>query len=127
MDGRRGFVRKMAGGAYMLTLAGHASWILQGPPKLTNGWDIFNPVGQILFPIYGPSGGLAETCILYLVRPLANGSGMDVIPLEFDAQALHEADKDEMRKIVFDRIDAAIKADKYKTVKNGGDLGREHA
>jgi len=128
MDGRRGFMRKMAGGAFLLTLAGHGSWILQdGPPKLANGWEIYNPYGQVLFPVYAASGGLATDCILYLVRPWANGKGMDSIPLEFDALSLHNADKEEMKKLIFDRIDAAIKADKFQKVKDGEDLGREHA
>jgi len=126
MDGRRGFMRKMAGGAFLLTMAGHGNWILQdGPPKLQNGWEVYNAYGQVLFPIYGPSGGLAQVCILYLIRPWANGKGVDSIPLEFDGLSLHNADKEEMKKLIFDRIDAAIKADKFRKVEDGNDFGRD--
>ena len=96
--------------------------------EIPDGWEIYELAGQRIFPVYGISGGLTSRWIFYLFRPWGNGKMLDVMAVEGTDRELR-ALKTEQDFIGFSstKIARALKAGKYRSIVEGGDMGRGDA
>jgi hypothetical protein len=86
--------------------------------------------GQIVWPIYGDSGGITSSVIIYIMaaheQDIVHGHAYRSV-FEISYDRLHILTEDELRKIVHDAVKELDKAylDKHLLVCTcGGDLGR---
>ena len=89
------------------------------PKLLPEGWEFYEVGGQVLFPVYGRSGGLSTHTIFYLVQK-SQGKNY-CIALSAD-ELMTENHKDIERLVAFKLKDAIRNIRPVEVDMNGGEL-----